>query len=456
MNSPLGEYIHLNAQNYLDYGINRIGGNKSNDFSIQLSKQKELHNSRLNSLNIKNVGTIIKELNSRFNLLVEKKYIQTIQQQNLPAEDKIVEEVQKGFVNFLNTWFGSEISNIESSQLSIQSMQELFNKIARARENINEALKRLNKEGYRYKEQTLGTIKKNLNNIKQAIIEALKIKNKINTEGKLNINFEEDKPLQKFYDDLSKLALIKKSNENLQGKKGEKIAALLQYNIEKLIIDSINNINNQEGIVGEDRTTISYKESDAFLGKTDTVITVGKTQDKVDVSFQINNTPLNISVKNYYSNTDTIYPELQEVNLFYTLLNTADKFGTHWINLHALVSKNLTKNKKEADEALQEQIKFEALVSGNLLKQRQAQNPAFANFFIGLDSKNEKFRIVDTKTLLKKDIFTFSPKIQSLNKFTNRRGSDVNERINNILLNLQKEKITVRAKIQLSTIAKGS
>ena len=448
MGSPLGDYIHLDKTNYLKYGVNKEKGN--NDFIQQLTKQEALNNKRKNNLNINNVEQIIEKLNGRFKTLTDNGYIKKIQQQSSKAESDIIQEVEKNFIDFLNTWFNGENYNNEHSQLSIEVIPTIFYKIQRARENINKALQRINREGYKYKKQSLDTINNNLIKIRDAIKEAVHIQTKEN----FKINLEDDQTLQNFYNSLSNLYLISKNNSNLQGKKGETIASILQNNVDDLTANTLEKLisTSAKNIVGEERTTISYKENDAFLGKTDTIINIGKTQDKVDVTIIIDNQPLNISVKNYYSNTDTIYPELQEVNLFYTLLNTAEKFGTHWINMHSLISKDFKTNKDAADIALQEQIKYEALVSGNLLKQRQETAAKLSNFFIGMDSKNEKFIAIDTKSLLNQNIFTITPDIKSQKIINRKHPKGETERINNILLNLQKEKITVRAKIALNRL----
>jgi hypothetical protein len=72
-------------------------------------------------------------------------------------------------------------------------------------------------------------------------------------------------------------------------------------------------------------------------------------------------------------------PHLQDVGLLSTLVylnNYLEDFGNHWLNLHAIhVDMNFAR--PDADEIVQKEIAFEALVSGNPLKTNMQNANAF-------------------------------------------------------------------------------
>ena len=185
---------------------------------------------------------------------------------------------------------------------------------------------------------------------------------------------------------------------------------------------------------------------------------IKSSQDKVDVriSESDNSKTLRASVKTYTSKGKSIKPDLQEVSLFYNLLATDINFSKHWLKLHYAKKVGLA-NKKKYDDELTKQILYEALVSGNLLKQQfPNQNlPETANYLIILDSNTGKVIIKSTYDLLDKAFknnnngwfpFIIKPDIYSI-KFDKMKGKSISSYL---IKETQERKILVSLQQKIS------
>ena len=194
------------------------------------------------------------------------------------------------------------------------------------------------------------------------------------------------------------------------------------------------------------------------------IYNIKSSQDKVDVIIyeSDNSKALRASVKTYKSRGKTIKPDLQEVSLFYNLLATNINFSKHWLTLHYAMNTPIKKDdlaKKDYDDELTKQILYEALVSGNLLKQASSNNLSkTANYIIILDSRTGKVIIKSTYSLLKEAFnnsnngwspFTIKPNIYSIKFDKIEKKSDIDIPLY-LIKETQQRKILVSLKQDIS------
>ena len=194
------------------------------------------------------------------------------------------------------------------------------------------------------------------------------------------------------------------------------------------------------------------------------IYNIKSSQDKVDVIIyeSDNSKALRASVKTYKSRGKSIKPDLQEVSLFYNLLATNINFSKHWLTLHYAMNTPIKKDdlaKKDYDDELTKQILYEALVSGNLLKQASSNNLSkTANYIIILDSRTGKVIIKSTYNLLKEAFnnsnngwspFTIKPNIYSIKFDKIEKKSDIDIPLY-LIKETQQRKILVSLKQDIS------
>ena len=194
------------------------------------------------------------------------------------------------------------------------------------------------------------------------------------------------------------------------------------------------------------------------------IYNIKSSQNKVDVIIyeSDNSKALRASVKTYKSRGKSIKPDLQEVSLFYNLLATNINFSKHWLTLHYAMNTPIKKDdlaKKDYDDELTKQILYEALVSGNLLKQASSNNLSkTANYIIILDSKTGKVIIKSTYSLLKEAFnncnngwspFTIKPNIYSIKFDKIEKKSDIDIPLY-LIKETQQRKILVSLKQDIS------
>ena len=137
-------------------------------------------------------------------------------------------------------------------------------------------------------------------------------------------------------------------------------------------------------------------------------------------------------------------------------------FSKHWLTLHYAMNTPIKKDdlaKKDYDDELTKQILYEALVSGNLLKQASSNNLSkTANYIIILDSKTGKVIIKSTYSLLKEAFnnsnngwspFTIKPNIYSIKFDKIEKKSDIDIPLY-LIKETQQRKILVSLKQDIS------
>ena len=116
--------------------------------------------------------------------------------------------------------------------------------------------------------------------------------------------------------------------------------------------------------------------------------------------------------------------------------------------MHAATNPNQINqsNKNNADEVLKQELAYEALVSGNPLK--DVKN--VANIFVVIDRFSGKVYAKSTKKILLEDFnqITMSSDISTIH-YNNKFSSTPGQRIANILIQAHKEKIQIGFKVQI-------
>lgn len=262
--------------------------------------------------------------------------------------------------------------------------------------------------------------------------------------------------------------------KSVMGQMQESLAALSFDNIytavggrfgEELIY-AIRDVKNKEvvkglkqAIVGGDKTEITINEnmlaapidkvfsSAKTTDETGTTYIIGNTQDKIDVQIVVNNEDLFASVKSYKNLHKVGATIEQKKSLIYPLIflnQFYENFGNHWLNMHAgRLLKSSAKN--NADLILKQEFAYEALVTGNPLK----NNAAPAEVFIAIDRHSGKVFINNTYNILNKQFnsFSFSRNLSNI-KFQNRRADTAEHRIINLLQQVRQTQITVHLNLK--------
>lgn len=195
-----------------------------------------------------------------------------------------------------------------------------------------------------------------------------------------------------------------------------------------------------------------YGQSKDFLNTSQTddgFYSLGRTQDKVDVQIKVNDEDVFANVKSYTvkNGTPNYVPHLQEVGLLSTLVylnNQLENFGNHWLNLHA-AHEDINFGSFEADEIVQKEIAFEALVSGNPLK----VNIQNANTFVYINRATGDVFVRSVSDLLLHEFqrFSMNKNIASIH-LKNIWHSTWEQRIYDILNQVHQIKISVSLRLR--------
>ena len=236
---------------------------------------------------------------------------------------------------------------------------------------------------------------------------------------------------------------------------GEKVVALagqkLQQQVNNSIEQSLNSL-----IVGDAMTSFSLDKSmfgedvgSILEKKYNNIYCAIATQDKVDVNIQLDDGDINASVKAYTPRDGIIKPHLQDVSLMYQLLSTQNNFANHWLNCQCLYNQNMSINKtrEQLDAAVLEQMKYEALVHGNMLK----QNVTESNVFIAIDVTQGRVYVKTAYDILTdNNAFELSQTMNDLMlyEYNTYEEQGVAYRIANIIQGLRQKQIGFSLSIQ--------
>lgn len=385
--SALGEYVHLHAENYLKYGTNRIHAGVASDSAASAYQQQLQRNrQRLERLaaqssaiapNLKILETYIAN-EARDEELREERALNRYYSRNFQnAEQRIVDF----FTNAVPATIEGRTIKRRNPEIKEPDIYKAMQVRRRIYEQINRMIKLFN-QGKTASPQSINNLIQNFDDffslVKRDDIKEVYIKSDLNSKNTL-VKLKE--LLRKF----NLNAAIAEAN----GIWGEKVVALagqkLQQQVNNSIEQSLNSL-----IVGDARTSFSLDKSmfgedvgSILEKKYNNIYRAIATQDKVDVNIQLDDGDINASVKAYTPRDGMIKPHLQDVSLMYQLLSTQNNFANHWLNCQCLYNQNMSINRTrtELDAVLLEQMKYEALVHGNMLK----QNVTESNVFVAID-----------------------------------------------------------------------
>lgn len=473
MTSPLGEYIHREFKHYLEYGTNRVQSKeKSNDILSAYTAQKEAQKNKLEALNKSINEETLQELKNRITkekIDIATEAAGTVNQKQLDNYQESLGLLLKNLNKSLNNKNGLailgqeilgskkiSIDSFDASKINIEELIELRNRIYKQIYDIN---KRYSK-GVPIERAIIQSLNNNFNDFmkKVGFIENNLFVLKSSSSSKVG-----KQTLKAIKEIISSISISSAYKATFNGKFGENVVALTDDTCNNLTKTTVNKAL-KNNIKGADRTSFQVTEEQvtSLVAKeykeifNNNIYQVHASQDKIDVSVKINNSPLNISVKAYTPKGNILTPHLQDVDLFYSLIATQQNFGTHWLNLHSLKLNNkFIDEKKEYDNELLKQLKYEALASGNLLK----RGPQAADTFVAIDVKNGRVYANSIFNILNDSnsgIFNFRPSIFSdkfiftnINSIENTKDISAERRIALILGELRKTKIAVSLKCKL-------
>ena len=444
--SVIGDYIHLNIDNYYKYGISKAGTPKKPSLTETYRTLRNINLQRIKTLP-KNEDSVLQELKTRVAKNFGPEKANAEQAIAAHGEAKIAQDLQTFIVNNVGgqgTFLAKRVKELDISGKSI-NLDEALKK----RDNLFRVINYYNKNP---NESSPNTIIKHLNDFFIALgftipnDEFLLNKQEIQS-GKVNIK---DALKQVVMADCFSQA----HKATIHGKMGERIVAFCDDTIEYKTIQEANKAI-ENSIIGGEGSSFHVNESFISKGVAKTyqekynhnLYRVSKTQDKVDVQIQVQGMPINASVKAYTPKGNKINAHLQDVSLFTNLAAAGGDFANHWLNLHSHgLSSSLL------DNELETHIRYEALVAGNLLKRGVKR----ANTFVAIDTVNGRVYAVNTRDILEKKAvgtnFLLNPMVQNIFVAGNKKQATWEERIADIIYSLHAIKIKASLIVQLQPL----
>lgn len=457
--SVLGDYVHLWYPSYEKYGVNKYKQSGKPSLESVLIKQRQLNQDRIDSLPEID-SSILGELKTR----VKK---------NIPAgkdlvllNENLVENIEK-LIDTFKVFLKENVTAAETlgiknniNNLDFDKSKVKVEEAKHARDLLYSTLKTAEKNfhnGKPIQNSTITAIIKNFNNFFKAMGAAQK-------EGGVSLltpeqikNIDTVSAIKLLVQDISFAEAHKSTTEGIVGETVTQICRDRGYNLAletvyKEIKNDIKGSNVSTFQIIKSQVSSAVAKEYSKITK-DNIYKVKSSQNKVDVSITVNKTPLNISVKNYSSSSNNkITVGLQDANFFTSLVTTVDDFANHWLNLHVANRKPFSIN-RDVEEALGDHIKYEALVSGNLLK----QNVSLTDTFLAMDSNKGLVYAVSTKDILKGTAKGSSIYFSNKSDFENWRIKNDKEstwarRIAKILVQLRQSLIHVMMNVQLEEV----
>ena len=459
--SALGEYIHLHSENYIKYGTNRINAASPSDtaldaYKAQLTRNKERISALAARSNIQEYLPQLEEyIKAESNSEEAKAELERIKNTQ-SASSSLAQRFQENLINRLSE--GTDYNNLTARRMKrspINTKTIDINKAIQARQRIYQNINYINSMvGDVVPARSVQTLVKNFNDFFTYVgmkpftsmfyVRDLKSKNTLNNLKNLVFGFN-----------------LTEANAAMEyGQFGERVAAIagqtLQRQAGTALVNSINEI-----IKGDQRTTFTVDRnlipsSIAQAWQEDTgynVYQVRASQNKIDISVQIGDgESIEASVKAYSTRGNTMRVHIQDIRLISSLLSTANNFANHWINCQVLYSgnANIAGWKNQLDAALVDQMKYEALAAGNLLK----EGDQVANVFIAIDTTQGRVFVKTTYDILTQDdSFTLNPQVSNLlssaDNQSDPRGPDY--RIAKLLEKLRQNNVKITLRVQLQS-----
>ena len=446
MKSALGEYVHYYAKNYLTYGTSRINSLDGNDWQESYKAQRAKNESRLNALKMQNeaVNRHLQELEEIIRDESTKTESEARQQYNKNFQEALADQIEK-FQNYLLEEVPTNlIYKTTVQQRSVDATAANITKAQRVRRQIYKQIDAINRQAGR----TIEVSK--LDKLMNSFDEFFSLIGLTDFRSIYKKTVTTKNTLVQLQQMIGGFQLESFNKAALQGKFGEELVKMCGGIAQARAGQAIT-----ANIQGDDRTIIQIDETmiepavqqEILQRDNYNVYQARYSQDKVDVSIAFSDATIDTSVKNYSATYRTQKIHLQKnINLIYQLLASESEFGNHWLNLHALNLRG--QSRTQMDEVLTDSLRYEALVSGNLLKSGSSN----ANAFIAIDTARGKVFVSTTYDLLttNKNNFSFRPTIDSIDlSDSNRFQLTVEERIATLLAALRKKRVTVSYRAQL-------
>lgn len=413
--SALGDYIHFNVDDYINYGTyKRNSSGKKNSYkSLQNHMRKRVESLKSRRISPETIKTLKYRLRADSDAQIQR------EQNNEQIKwNKILEEVLDELVQ-LSTEAAFEQYNspinkfdlgIHQGQLTEQEYERYKNII----DSISNILKDIKINGNMATEQQFDAI--------------LDLYNQLNFKkfGELQ-SISSVGQIQEIVDQ----TVYSKIETAISGVFGEKFVYAIRDSAWNNAIRGLNNNIPKERIAGGDTSniTISANLINPRYGEIprgwhynmdNNTYKVASTQDKIDVAIIVNKENVYASVKNSKQVTSTKRPKLQEIKPYYTLLylNQFYNFGNHFLNMIAAREQKseIQNNKEDAIDIFKQEVNYEALVQGNPFKQIQTPN-----IFIDFDRATGKVIIFNIYDFLldrqHQDLFKYE--VKSLDQVLN-------------------------------------
>lgn len=460
--SAIGQYIHLRKENYQRYGTARVG-EAPEPLLVSYKAQRAANLARLENLRNKVNDDVLEELKAR----VERNYNESKQAREI-AENRV--NFNQGITDFQNNLVAKLVSeipnrfgesmdiNISLNQSNMEIDKEASVNIAEARkhrDNALSAIKTANDNFLKGKPIQSRTINAIIDDTDKFFKALGMIKGKdILTPKKGWENYDTFSAL----DGILKLVPLYEMNQSgLSGVFGEVLVNMASDRAkalgEKKLYEELKAEVERSLSTGEMRSSFSINESMITpdvqrIFKQETGLNlyqIRSSQNKVDASIIVKDTPIEASVKAYTPSGNTIYAHLQDVSLLTSLLGTQLQFANHWISLHSYGEPD-----PGMDELLTEQIMYEALSSGNILK----QDASIADTFVAIDTVNGRVYVKSAFDILDKDKnrFILNPTINNIVIKSNKFANTWEQRIANIVMSVHQIKIKVTYRAPLDPL----
>lgn len=449
----IGNYIHLKAENYLVYGVAQNQKSIRRPSKIEVYRAQHTKNlAQINSLADINPSTL-EELKQRIKNNSEKgkeKAELSVKHAALGRKlvDRCIDSFKQSFERS-SAFREGLASRIEKAKKN-DNIEFNIKKVSNARRNCLRNIETINsnfKKGKPIEQRTIDALLKNFDDFFNLLGIQINLNNK-DVKKWLANKFYEKQPMHlALQDAIRAVAYSEIDNATKQGQMGEQTVALcgdVALNVAQQGVNGIirgaevSQFSLNEDIISKNIQKIIKKETKLNLYQ------VRTSQNKVDVSITVKNQPLDVSVKAYSTRGNSMRVHLQDINLLYSLAATVPHFANHWLNLHALKL-----NSTSLDFALEEAMRYEALASGNLLK----QNASLANTFVAIDVSGGNVYAASTKDILlgrSGNNILLRPDIRSI-QIENNKAITVEQRIANIVRQLHRQKISATMRISFKS-----
>jgi PBP1b-binding outer membrane lipoprotein LpoB len=464
--SVIGDYIHLNFENYKKYGtakVNETPQSYISSCSAQLLKNRQ----QIEALNDSNIDTVLEELRSRVaNESNQKEAMDLAKQKVAFAQgiNKLSDNIKSQILNNVSGDLKAKKMTFKNTRIKTDNNNIKIEEAKKNRRNLFDNINRFNEDTKKGKifnvAQRLKTIINNFNSFFSNLGISTTDGSQFSDSFKISSDLNSLAALKTF---VQSIQLGEANKATLNGVFGEILVNMaddeIKILVEQGLHDTLEDALEKRLKKGMERSSFSI-DKDMFSPSVqqqlyeDTglnIYQIRRSQDKVDGSIIINDQKIEASVKAYSTRGNIATPHLQDINLLYSLLSTEEQFANHWLNLHMATSDMSGKYGRitdKMDTELKKHMAYEALSTGNLLKKGASQ----ANVFVAIDVTKGKVYVEKISKMLQSlENFVFSPNISNIKFDNDSQAESWEARISKIIQQVRLTKIMVRYKVNFAT-----